>query len=105
MRLGRTRIGQPAEIVGTTTRTVRHYPRLGLLAEPRRLANGYREYAIGDVVRLMRIRWLVNSGVPLGSVAAILAEQNSGEDELDDLVPTCPVQATLPALVPARSES
>lgn len=77
------RIGQLAESAGTTTRTVRHYHRLGLLAEPQRLANGYREYTTSDLVRLMRIRWLAGSGVPLGSVAAVLAEQRSGADERD----------------------
>ncbi|WP_067862163.1 MerR family transcriptional regulator [Nocardia shimofusensis] len=79
------RIGQLAEAAGTTTRTVRHYHRLGLLAEPRRLANGYREYAMGDLVRLMRIRWLASSGVPLGSVAAVLAEERSSADQRDVL--------------------
>lgn len=77
------RIGQLAEVAGTTTRTVRHYHRLGLLIEPQRRSNGYREYTVSDAVRLMRIRWLATSGVPLGSVAAILAEERSSEDDRD----------------------
>ncbi len=77
------RIGQLAEFAGTTTRTVRHYHRLGLLNEPRRRSNGYREYTLTDAVRLMRIRWLATSGVPLGSVAAILSDERSSEDERD----------------------
>ena len=77
------RIGQLAEFAGTTTRTVRHYHRLGLMKEPQRRSNGYREYTVNDAVRLMRIRWLATSGVPLGSVAAILAEERSSEDDRD----------------------
>ncbi|WP_241665840.1 MerR family transcriptional regulator [Prescottella subtropica] len=82
------RIGQVAEAAGTTTRAVRHYHRLGLLAEPERLPNGYREYTVDDVVRLMRIRWLADSGVPLGSVAAVLggdASDAGSRDVVDDL--------------------
>jgi predicted site-specific integrase-resolvase len=37
------RIGELAERVGVTTKAIRYYERLGLLA-PRRLANGYRSY-------------------------------------------------------------
>ncbi|OZF32127.1 hypothetical protein CH294_20485 [Rhodococcus sp. 14-2483-1-1] len=76
------RIGSLAEAVGTTPRTVRHYHRLGLLDEPRRLSNGYREYTIDDVVRLMRIRWLADCGMPLGEIAAALGESPAGETDV-----------------------
>ncbi|MDZ7929475.1 MerR family transcriptional regulator [Rhodococcus sp. NPDC076796] len=75
------RIGSLADAAGTTPRTVRHYHRLGLLGEPRRLSNGYREYTIDDVVRLMRIRWLADAGMPLGAIAAAL--DRSAPDESD----------------------
>lgn len=77
------RIGQLAEAAQTTPRTVRHYHRLGLLAEPVRRANGYREYTMDDVVRLVRIRWLAERGVPLGSIAALFAADTSGEGVSD----------------------
>lgn len=80
------RIGQLAEAAGTTTRTVRHYHRLGLMEEPHRLPNGYREYSIEDAVRLIRIRWLAESGVPLGSVATILGEDPREGDDRSDVV-------------------
>lgn len=51
---------------------MRHYHRLGLVSEPRRQSNGYRVYGVEDLVRLIRVRWLADNGVPLGSVAAIL---------------------------------
>ncbi|WP_157226106.1 MerR family transcriptional regulator [Rhodococcus sp. AW25M09] len=73
------RIGSLADAAGTTPRTVRHYHRLGLLGEPRRLSNGYREYTIDDVVRLMRIRWLADCGMPLGEIAAALGDTAATE--------------------------
>lgn len=76
------RIGSLAEAVGTTPRAVRHYHRLGLLDEPRRLSNGYREYTIDDVVRLMRIRWLADCGMPLGEIAAALGDTPVGETDV-----------------------
>ncbi|MDV6262329.1 helix-turn-helix domain-containing protein [Rhodococcoides yunnanense] len=76
------RIGALAEAAGTTPRTVRHYHRLGLLDEPRRLSNGYREYTIDDVVRLMRVRWLADCGMPLGEIAAALGESPAGETDV-----------------------
>lgn len=80
---GGMRIGQLAELAGTTRRTVRHYHRIGLLAEPERLANGYRDYGMTDAVRLMRIRWLADNGVPLGTIASLLSESPaSGETQI-----------------------
>ncbi len=48
------RIGELAGLVGISTRAVRHYHRVGLLAEPARTANGYREYSLRDAVELAR---------------------------------------------------
>jgi len=78
------RISEIAEAAGTTVRTVRHYHRLGLMPEPPRSSNGYRVYALEDLVRLMRIRWLAGSGVPLGSVPAVLGTA-ADPDARDDL--------------------
>ncbi len=81
-------IGEAAAIAGTTARAVRHYHRLGLLAEPARRANGYRHYELADIVRLLRIRWLATSGLPLGAVRAVLdrADDDDVAADLDDLI-------------------
>ncbi|WP_283135449.1 MerR family transcriptional regulator [Rhizohabitans arisaemae] len=93
------RISDLAEAAETTPRAVRHYHRLGLLPEPVRFANGYRDYGLEHLLRLMRIRWLAAAGVPLGAIAGILAEQGSSGDTKDDVI------ADLDALlVRARSE-
>lgn len=70
-------IGQLAAYAGVTTRAVRHYHQIGLLAEPDRDSSGYRTYAGPDVVRLIRIRTLAEAGVPLARVHELL---DAGEE-------------------------
>jgi DNA-binding transcriptional MerR regulator len=65
-------IGQLAAYAGVTPRTVRHYHQVGLLPEPERDASGYRSYDAPAVVRLIRIRTLAESGVPLARVQQLL---------------------------------
>ncbi len=60
-----------AKLAGTTLRTVRHYHRVGLLEEPERTANGYKQYQVRHLVRLLRIRRLVDLGVSLPAIAAM----------------------------------
>jgi DNA-binding transcriptional MerR regulator len=67
------RIGELADLVGISTRAVRHYHRVGLLPEPARRANGYREYSLRDAVELARVRRLTELGLSLGEVADVLA--------------------------------
>ncbi|UFR04770.1 MerR family transcriptional regulator [Streptomyces sp. Go40/10] len=69
------RIGELAAAVGVTTRTVRHYHHLGLLPEPERLSNGYREYTLRHAVVLARIRRLTELGLGLGEVRDVLADE------------------------------
>lgn len=73
------RIGEIAELAGVTTRTVRHYHRIGLLPEPMRRPNGYRAYELRDAVRLVRIRRLVQLGLNLDEVLDALADDDGRE--------------------------
>ncbi|WP_369177918.1 MerR family transcriptional regulator [Streptomyces mutabilis] len=73
------RIGELADVVGVTTRTVRHYHHQGLLPEPERLANGYRTYTLRHVVVLARIRRLTELGLGLAEVRDVLADE-AGKD-------------------------
>ncbi|WP_328870983.1 MerR family transcriptional regulator [Streptomyces sp. NBC_00287] len=68
------RIGELADAVGVTTRTVRHYHHLGLLPEPERLPNGYRDYTLRHAVVLARIRRLTELGLGLAEVRDVLAD-------------------------------
>lgn len=65
-------IGQLAAYAGVTVKAVRHYHRLGLLAEPPRDASGYRRYTADHAVRLVKIRTLADAGVPLARVEHLL---------------------------------
>ncbi|MFI0236470.1 MerR family transcriptional regulator [Streptomyces sp. NPDC016845] len=83
------RIGELAATVGVTTRAIRHYHHLGLLAEPERLGNGYRAYGLRHAVELARIRRLTELGLGLGEVRDVLADDAGRElaevlAELDD---------------------
>jgi DNA-binding transcriptional MerR regulator len=68
------RIGELANLVGITTRVVRHYHRIDLLPEPARQPNGYREYSLRDAVELARVRRLSELGLSLDEVRDVLAE-------------------------------
>lgn len=73
------RISELATLAGVSTRTVRHYHHLGLLPEPERLANGYREYRLRDAVALARVRRLAELGLSLGEVRDVLADDQGRE--------------------------
>ncbi|WP_159794603.1 MerR family transcriptional regulator [Puerhibacterium puerhi] len=72
------RIGDLAKIAGTTPRAVRHYHRAGVLAEPARRPNGYREYTAADVARLLRVRWLLGAGLSLRQAREALDADAAG---------------------------
>ncbi|MEV6769656.1 MerR family transcriptional regulator [Nocardia sp. NPDC051030] len=71
MRNGVT-IGQAAAFVGVTVKTVRHYHKLGLVAEPDRDSSGYRRYGSRELLRLVRVRTLAAAGVPLAEIGSLL---------------------------------
>jgi len=70
---GSYRIGEVAERVGVTTRTIRYYEQLGLLGpEPERSKGAHRLYGEADVVRLtelVRLRDLL--GLSLEELSAL----------------------------------
>jgi DNA-binding transcriptional MerR regulator len=66
------RIGEAAQLLGITQKTIRHYHKIGLLAEPERSEGGYRLYTASDRTRLLRIRRLQALGLSLKQIKAIL---------------------------------
>lgn len=76
------RSAEAAQLAGVTPRTLRHYHRIGILAEPPRSANGYREYSLEQVARVIRIRRLAALGVPLERTASLL---EAGSDVAVDI--------------------
>ncbi|MFL0580882.1 MerR family transcriptional regulator [Dietzia sp. 179-F 9C3 NHS] len=77
------RIGEVARLARVSARTIRHYHRIGALPEPPRTPGGYREYDVADLVRIVRIAFLSDSGVPLRDVRAHL--DSSASTDLDAL--------------------
>ncbi len=73
------RIGELAALVGVSTRTVRHYHHLGLLPEPGRHGNGYRDYRLRDAVVLARVRRLAELGLSLDEIRDVLADDQGRE--------------------------
>jgi len=66
-------IGEVARLLGISTKTIRHYQRIGLLAEPARSAGGYRLFGGEDLLALLRIRRLTALGLPLSRIREALA--------------------------------
>lgn len=65
-------IQEIARMVGTTSRTLRHYDDVGLLAPSRTGTNGYRYYDGHALVRLQRILLLRELGLGLPAIAEAL---------------------------------
>jgi DNA-binding transcriptional MerR regulator len=80
-------IGELASWAGVTPRTVRHYHSVGLLPEVSRTSSGYREYTMSDLMRMLRIRRLVELGFRLDEIRPIIAESQGQllDDALDEL--------------------
>ena len=72
------RVGELAAAGGVTAKTVRFYESLGLLAPPRRLSNGYREYAPDAVDRLRFVRDAQAAGLSLAEAGEILSLKDAG---------------------------
>ena len=66
-------IQELAKAAGTTSRTLRHYGKLGLLEPSRTGTNGYRFYNEHALIRLQRILLLRELGLGLPAIAEILA--------------------------------
>ncbi|BBX09716.1 hypothetical protein MAIC_45190 [Mycolicibacterium aichiense] len=74
-----------AELAGTSLRAVRHYHDVGLLPEPTRRSNGYKQYGVAHLVRLVRIKRLTDLGFSLPQIAAIGEHDEYPEQALREL--------------------
>ena len=76
-----------ATLAQVSVRALRHYHRVGVLPEPERSRNGYREYTVHDLVRLLRIKRLAALGIPLERMPAMFeadpADQAATLQQLD----------------------
>jgi MerR family transcriptional regulator, Zn(II)-responsive regulator of zntA len=72
------RSGELAKIVGVSTDTLRHYERKGVLEAPRRLANGYRAYSAGALVRVRTVRAALALGFTLDELSPLFRARAGG---------------------------
>lgn len=72
------RIGEVADALGVSTQTIRFYERKGLLPQPRRGPNGYREYDASTLTWLEFIRSGQAAGLTLVEIATILELRREG---------------------------
>lgn len=70
-------IQEIARLSGTTSRTLRHYDQIGLLAPSRIAPNGYRHYDQAALVRLQRILLLRELGLGLPAIATVLDNEQA----------------------------
>ena len=76
------RIGELATASGISDRTIRYYESIGLLPEPTRTPNGYRDYGDDALARLRFVADAQTTGLSLTEIASVL--------ELKDAsVPSC----------------
>lgn len=73
------KIGELAELAGTTPRAVRHYHAEGLLPEPRRQPNGYRSYGVRELITLVKIKKLRDAGLSLAEVRDVITAPPGSE--------------------------
>ncbi|QFG26149.1 MerR family transcriptional regulator [Actinomadura sp. WMMB 499] len=74
-----------AALAGVTVRTLRHYHQIGILDEPERSVNGYRDYDVRHLTRLLRITRLSELGLPLAALPDVLDDHQAAEAMLDEL--------------------
>ncbi len=76
---GRTmQIGEVAERVGLSLRSIRHYDDVGLVPPSARSEGGFRLYTEDDVERLLRVKRIVPLGFSLEETSRMLELLESG---------------------------
>lgn len=66
-----------ARRAGVTVRALRHYHQVGVLDEPPRTSNGYRQYGVHHLIRVLRIRRLAALGIALEDMPNLLDEDGA----------------------------
>ncbi|MDN5790974.1 MAG: MerR family transcriptional regulator [Micrococcales bacterium] len=75
-------VGQVADVLGVTVRTLHHYDEIGLLTPSDRSPAGYRLYTEADLVRLQQIVVYRRLELPLEQIRALLADGADARDHL-----------------------
>ncbi|QBD80918.1 MerR family transcriptional regulator [Ktedonosporobacter rubrisoli] len=79
-------IGEVAQLLGVTPKTIRHYEKIGLLSKPERTQAGYRLYNAHDLLRLEMIKRLQTLGLSLKQIKDVLGEPRQAHSLRDVLL-------------------
>ncbi|WP_157006711.1 MerR family transcriptional regulator [Agromyces laixinhei] len=71
-----------AQIAGTTVKAVRHYHEVGLLDEPERSSNGYKQYEVRHLIRVLQIRRLSELGLSLTQISTLQSTEENPREAL-----------------------
>ncbi len=74
------RVGEVAERLGVSPRTIKYYEELGLVEPEARSRGGFRLYGEEDVRRLERILRMKSMGYSLGAIRELLAVRDSAQE-------------------------
>ncbi|MEC4819582.1 MAG: MerR family transcriptional regulator [Scytonema sp. PMC 1069.18] len=88
-------IGQVANLLGITPKTIRHYHKLGILPPPKRAENGYRIYSVQSLYRINLIKSLKKIGFSLQDIKVIVDAENPDDAlrfKLDEVLKTTQTQ-------------
>ncbi|MEO3825436.1 MerR family transcriptional regulator [Actinomadura sp. B10D3] len=72
------RIGEAARVSGASARSLRYYEDAGLIV-PGRRGNGYRDYCRSTIDRVLVIRSLLESGLPVRLIKDVLPHITEAE--------------------------
>lgn len=75
-----SQIGEVADHLGVSPRTIKYYEELGLVAPRERSPGGFRLYGTADVERLERILRLKGMGFSLGAIREFLAVRDAAQE-------------------------
>jgi MerR family transcriptional regulator, copper efflux regulator len=73
------RIGELAERAGISTKAIRYYEQVGILAAPPRTTSGYRSYDEAALGRLGFVRAAQAVGLTLGEIRQVTAFRDQGQ--------------------------
>jgi MerR family transcriptional regulator, copper efflux regulator len=73
------RIGELAEQAGISTKAIRYYEQIGILAPPARSASGYRTYDQAALGRLSFVRAAQAVGLTLDEIRQVIAFRDDGQ--------------------------
>ncbi|MDO3650700.1 MerR family transcriptional regulator [Nocardia mangyaensis] len=79
------KIGEASRVSGVSARSLRHYEDEGLIV-PGRCSNGFRDYCQSTIDRVLIVRSLLESGLPVRLIREILPGLTDGSDTGTDMV-------------------